>query len=375
MLFLSFVLYGVFAYAKLPAPSKCIVSEISASSLRNGPVAIDTSPSTPFGQSTLSGLNATANENWYFDGISKDATSGVRVGFYRDPSFLSTGIRSPLWVGVDILSSSSRASVVILATDSRVESCDGGIARGTWTSDGMKCEFEFHGGIAGTVATISVQGKAITGEVVYGNYSLKSFSNARYPDGEPYPNAKSSVELGPLMYWNEAIPSGNVDTQMTINSSTLALSGVGGFDRNWGPYGWQYIGDDWWWARAVAGPYSLVIWRFLSPVDGKMYMHTYLEQAGTIVFKSTNDLDVFFEPLYDGHTRGTFDNMSTGFAVTFAKWRFKISHNNIIKQTPKASNYQYTGFVSVVNGGELDGDSYAGVAVNEHMKINTVRPL
>lgn len=375
MLFLSCVLYGVFAYAKLLAPSQCIVSEISASSLRNGSVAIDTSPSSRFEQSTLSGLNATAFEYWYFDGVSKDATSGVRVGFYRDPSFLSAGIKSPLWIAVDILSSTSKASSVILATDSRVESCDGGIARGTWTGDGMKCEFEFHGGIAKTVATVSVQGKAITGEVVYGNYSLKSFSTARYPDGKSYPNAKSSVKLAPLIYWNEGIPAGNVDTRMTINSSTVAFSGDGGFDRNWGPYGWEYIGDYWWWVRAVVGPYSLVVWRYSSPVDGKMYMYTYLEEAGAIVFKSNSNLDVSFELLYDGRVRGTFNDVSTGFAVAFANWRFKISHTNIIRETPKASNYQYTRFVNVVDGGELDADGYAGTAFSEQMKINKVLPL
>ncbi|OCL03160.1 hypothetical protein AOQ84DRAFT_348153 [Glonium stellatum] len=350
----------------------------------NGSAYIDTSPSTPFQWPTVPVLNSTAWEYWYFDGVSLDGTAGVTIVFFRDPSLATEGL-GIMRVSLDaVWSNGTKFTTVMLANDSVVEQC-GDRTTGTWTGPGMACSFEFTQNAA---ATIALAGVGITGEAVSGTYSLTSFSTARYPDGTSYPSRAASVELAPLIYWNEGVPGGNVRTDVVLAGSSLAFAGIGGTDRNWGPFTWDYVADHWWWLRAVAGPYTLVFWKFASPIDGKTHTYSYLEEHGVPVFTSTvegaaaggNGDYAAFELLYGGALHGSFADLSTGFQVGLhspkrgKSWSFEVQHVHIVFEAPQG-NDQYSRFVNTAKGGEVGCQVFTGVCKSEQNKIVQVPPM
>jgi len=349
----------------------------------NGSVYIDTSPMTPFEWPTVSALNSTAWEYWYFDGVSSDGSAGVTIVFFRDPSLVAAGL-GILRVSVDaVWSNGTKFTTMMFANNSIVEEC-GDETTGTWTGPGMACSFRF---LQYAAAEIALSGVGITGETVTGTYSLTSFSKARYPDGTTYPSKKETVELAPLIYWNEAIPGGSVKTDTVLAGTPLTFSGIGGTDRNWGPFIWDYVADHWWWLRTVAGPYTLVFWKYASPLDGKTYTYSYLEEHGVPVFTSTIEGAVAggadyatFELLYNGTVHGSFEDLNTGSEVELhspkrgKSWRFEIEHVNVVFEPP-AGNDQYSRFVNTAKGGEVGCQVFAGVCKSEQNKILQVAPI
>lgn len=66
---------------------------------------------------------------------------------------------------------------------------------------------------------------------------------------------------------------------------------------------------------------------------------------------------------------------STGFAGASKHWRFELTHTNIVPESPKTTNYQYSRFVNLIAGGEVGGEVYNGTAFSEQIKVVHTVPL
>lgn len=58
--------------------------------------------------------------------------------------------------------------------------------------------------------------------------------------------------------WLPAVPQGRVSGTLTADGRTVALSGSGYHDHNWGNAALQSLIHDWYWARAQVGPYTVI---------------------------------------------------------------------------------------------------------------------
>jgi hypothetical protein len=368
----------------LAAPGYCQTNKITAGSITNSSnVPINTSPLTPFQSPALTTINATAWEYWYFDGVSASTKAGVTIVFFRDPSLARLGLGS-LRVSVDaVWENGTRFTSIILADESVLETC-GDVTKGRWTGPRSNSSFEFRQGNA--YAKIELSGTSITGDTVSGSFTLRSFSRPRYPGGENYPDRKASVLLAPLLWWNEGIPAGDLTTSLVLKGTPLKFSGIGGTDRNFGPYIWDYIAQEWWWIRTVTGPYTWVYWKFISAIDRKTYSYAYLEHNGVPVFKSSVECSAsvksgctVFTRTTDGTVKGSFQDQSTGFDLEFKakgkSWKFDVDHSNVVFEAGATSNNQYSRFVNSAKGGEVKGKQFAGLSKSEQNRIVQNLPI
>lgn len=356
------------------APAACSISNIPASALVSGPVSIDSSPLTPFHSPKLSAINATAWEYWYWDGVSTDGSAGVTLTFFRDPSLVVEGFPI-LRVSVDaVWSNGTRFNTDIPIEDSTVTVC-GPQTTGVWTAQDIEMTFQ-----ATDDAIIEVY---MNGASVEGTFTLVSDTRPLYPNGLPYPNPAASVELIPLLNWNEAIPGGFVQTKFVLNGTELSFDGFGGADRNWGSYIWDFVADHWWWVRVQTGPYTLVFWKIVSGIDEKTHTYAHLLEHGIpiVEFSSTDasESQATLTLLYNGTTHGSFEDTSTGFAIDLnlpagESYHFEVEHVNIVFEAPP-SNDEYTRFVNTAMGGKIGAKQFAGVAKSEQNKIVQVIPL
>ncbi|KAF2205130.1 hypothetical protein GQ43DRAFT_386588 [Delitschia confertaspora ATCC 74209] len=378
---------GTLIPAILAAPSpRCETNIITSKDVIKGSVPINASPLLPFQSAALTQLNTTAWEYWYFDGVSHSTSAGVTIAFFRDPSLMAGGL-GPLRMGVDaVWENGTWFSAMILADDSTIETCDDGTTIGRWKGPQTNSSFEFKEGNA--EVKINLDGISITGDKVKGLFTLKSISNPRYPTGETFPNAKASPFMAPLLLWNEGIPAGDVNADLSFNGAKLAFKGIGGTDRNVAPYIWDFIADRWWWVRSVAGPYSFVLWKFVSAVDGKTYVWSYLEEYRRPIFRSSNECTretdsgcAVLTLTEGGKIKGGFRDPSSGFKVELRekwkgrKWVFDIEHVNIVFEAPQGRNNEYTRFVNSVKGGEVGCKQYEGPSKSEQNRITEVIPM
>ncbi|TVY34903.1 Diels-Alderase [Lachnellula subtilissima] len=363
--------------ASFPSPA-CTTSLVTGFESIQGPVTINTSPTDPFEVPKLSAINETAWEYWYFDAVSSDGKSGVAITFFKDPSLASLGYGN-LRVGLDaVWSNGTTFSTMLFVNESTVTTC-GGDTKGIWnqTSEGINFSFQ----VSNSLKQADI---VVAGPQVSGNFSLKSRDPARYPGGEIAPSPTASLALGPLIYWNEAIPAGAVDTSLILGGVPFSFGGIGGHDRNYAPFTWNFIAQLWYWLRIVTGPYTAVYWVWLSAIDGKTYTSAFLTKDGMEIFATTNGT-VSSEGKYatmllqyGAGVHGTFADNSTGIAVQFVdhecgkSWHFEIQHQNIAFEAPhEGATLYYTRFVSTASGGEDGEGVWSGVANSEQNVIPT----
>lgn len=93
-----------------------------------------------------------------------------------------------------------------------------------------------------------------------------------YPNGLEYPNIEGNPLFAPMLWWEESVPAGTVETNLTtINGTPFVFSGVGGRKRNWNSLAWSDVCEQWDMVRGVAGPYRFIGWRNKSKVEGSQF--------------------------------------------------------------------------------------------------------
>ena len=372
-----------------PCCKECTVSTIANGVVVNGTVPIDTSPQTHFFNTTLQELNATAWEYWYTDGVSESGEEAVTLVFFRDPTYLAAGLGT-LRVSVDaVWANGTRFSSTLVVDNSNVTDCKHGASgwenKGVWS--GGSCTDCWFKAVDDRHVTIRIAGTGLEGNTIDGTFELTSFTHPRYPDGENYPSKSASLELAPLIYWNEAIPAGNVETSFILSGTELSFTGYGGFDRNWGPFIWDFVADHWWWVRIISGPYTGVFWKYFSPFSNRYHVYGYLEESGKVLVAASQEESgdgsdwATVELKYDPNgVHGSFQDNSTGFIIDFHSattgdvWQFDVNHTNLVFEPPQ-SNDEYSRFANLAKGGKVGGQQFAGVAKSEQNHIINIYPL
>lgn len=369
-----------FIVASHPSPA-CTTNLVTGFKSVQGPVTINTSPLDPFEVPKLSAINETAWEYWYFDSVSSDGKSGIAVTFFKDPSVSFLGLGN-LRVGLDaVWSNGTKFSTMLFVNESTVTTC-GDDAQGVWNSTSQGIVFSFQ--VSKKLKQVDI---VVAGPQLSGTFSMKSKDPARYPGGELYPSPTASLALAALVYWNEAIPAGTVDVNMTLGGAPFTLSGVGGHERNYAPFIWDFIVKQWYWMRVVTGPYTMVLWVWDSAIDGNTYTSAFLTKRGKEIFATTSGTVssegkyTIMSLVYGAGVHGTFGDNSTGILVDLVdhdcdkQWQFELQHEHIAFESPHGINQEYSRFVNTATGGEVGQKVWKGVANSEQNHVQVPIPL
>lgn len=338
---------------------------ISATDQINGTAQVDSSPLTPFMAPKMLTINQSNWDEWYCDSITSDGTQGVAVLFARDATLTRDGIPI-IRVSLDaVWANGTTFTTMLFATNSSVEQ-KGDNIYGLWTGDDWSASFLISED--NRQALISINSSIVTG-----TYRIQSFTTPHYANTYSFPDPRGRVEFLPMIYWNTPVPAGSVEADFTINGTAFQHTDmVGGIDRNWAPYAYDYIGDDWWWCRVIVGKYTARFWIIKSSINNETSVGASVENDHAILFDS-NDLDeVDFVLNYNGTTHGQFEDLSTGWTMTFTPkngmqaYTFTIEHTRVWFEADKySSNNMYSRFTNTASGGPVGGQTFEGVATNE----------
>jgi hypothetical protein len=369
-----------FIVASHPSPA-CTTDIVTGFESVQGPVSINTSPLDPFEVPKISAINQTAWEYWYFDSVSSDGKSGVAVTFFKDPSTSFLGLGNLRLELEAVWSNGTTFSTLLFVNESTVTTC-GDVTQGVWNTTSQGIVFSFQ--ISKKLKQVDI---VVSGPQISGTFSMKSKDPARYPGGELYPSSTASLALAPLIYWNEPIPAGTVNVNMTLGGTPFTLSGGGGHDRNYAPFIWDFIVKQWYWMRVVTGPYTMVFWFWESAIDGKTYTSAFLTKRGKEIFATTKGNVSLggnyatMSLLYGGRVHGTFPDNSTGISIDLVdhdcdkSWHFELQHQNLAFEAPHGINQQYSRFVNTASGGEVGQKVWKGIANSEQNNVQVPIPL
>ena len=336
---------------------------ITASETFNGSSQVDTSPLTSFAAPKLDSINASNWDEWYFDGISEDGSTGLSILFARDGT-LSRWELPNLRVSLDcVWSNGTKFTTMMFANTSSVLEHEGTIT-GEWSGRDWNATF----------LTDTNNSKVVIifeGQQIHGRYEVLSSTKAHYANNYTFSDDRGSVVFAPMIHWNEAIPAGKLLANFSIQGESLQISGYGGWDHNWGPWAYDYFAAHWRWMRAILGPYTMIFWVHTSAIDNNTYTSAFLFEGERVLFESTDNERIHLGLRYDGQVHGQFRDLSTGFDVQFKQdenksWKFQIDHQNVVFESDTLSaNNEYSRFTNTASGGLVGGETFKGVAVNE----------
>lgn len=367
-------------FAAAHPSATCSSSIMTGFSTVSGPVAIDTSPLTPFNTPKISALNETAWEYWYFDITSRRGDSGLTVAFFRDPSVAILG-QGVLRVDINaVFPNGTTFTTMFFVNQSTVTTCPTKTT-GIWntTSSGIDISFT----VSSDLKTAEI---VVKSPDVQGSLTLASTSPPLYPAGEHYPSSTASMELAPLIYWNEPIAGAVAHASFNIAGTPLEIDGFGSEVRNWGPFTWDVISERWQWFHLDVGPYTVVYWWFVSAIDGKTYTTGWLSENGVKIFSTRNGSKnksgyATMKLLYGGKAHDQFGDNSTGIVLDFfgeekgcRSWHFEMNHTYVEFVVPIQANTKYTRFTNTAVGGE-GSKKFKGVGISEQAVIDAVIPL
>lgn len=351
----------------------CKTSHLKAFEATTGPVPFNTSPLDSFEASKLIALNQTAWEGWYFDSVSLSGSSGVTIAFLRDPTFSVIGHGNLYIFLYAVWENGTTFNIQEFVDESKITDCAGSIS-GSWTS--TKQQYSFNVSKDLKSASFTIKTPFMTGE-----YKITSLTGARYADGSLFPTPNGLISLTPNDYWTEGIPAGKVTANFTINSTPFQLSGFGGHGRHYGTVRLDSIIKYWTFSRAAIGPYAFVLWRVvtkpdnLARVSGVLTEHGQARFATLSMHASTEEPYLAFTPTYDGITRGSFEDRSTGYQLDFvapreqARWVFTVTHSHLAYEMPFIGGDGFGGFVDKAEGGLIGKENYHGVALTQQNQM------
>lgn len=361
--------------------SDCKVSHASRYTMakKNEPVFFLSTPEHDFEQPAIEPMNATAGEQWEFDGISDDGLEAFVFGFYRDPnySFLGTGnLRlSAEWSFAD----GSRYAVVEYAEESTIESCPGQGTRGTWKGDDWVYTFEITADLSRTRITMD-------NPEAKGTIAWTSVSPPRFADNSIYPEEAEGASLltVPHFYWVEPVPVSDLILDVKIEDRDVAWTGMGGHERLWGAFNWYTCLSGMIAVRFRPGPFALSFTEFGSNrVEGLYVPSVILAEKGEKIFSSrryehseTEDY-VTMRKIYDseGATTEALLDKVTGVEVELVspsrdlRWSFVVTHKNLGFEYNLGEGVGGTGYSGLVSGGLVGSKKHEGPAFTEFMKF------
>ena len=366
---LAFLLLNVLGWSN--AREGCSTSVTRANVTVDGPVNIDVEPLTPIDNNRLSALNGTAHQEWYFDSFSADGTSDVTIVFFHQPGFPA----GEIFVMFDVVwVNGSLFNYIFFVEESQVTTCPYQTT-GIWSSTDQDTTFTFTLDSSLSQGTITA-----TTPNIKGVWQINSTTPALYPSGELYPSQSGTPYFAPYNWWEEPIPSGTVATFFEIDGTPFSFHGFGGHETFWTAFApWNYICNDWVWARFVAGPFTAVVWYYNSSIGNKLYVTALLIRDETVLFSGPSESSKFtISLLHEGGVSDGIINNATGFGFDFVqtsgqqkRWHFEAKHNKLGLQA--ISEFQnYTRFVDTVRGGRVGETVYQGSGQSEQTVITAI---
>ncbi|WEW56049.1 hypothetical protein PRK78_001484 [Emydomyces testavorans] len=352
-------------------PAACSISHLTAYEQVEGPVAFSTSPTEHLEIPKLSGVNATAWEQWEFDGTDDDGMAGIILGFSRDASYAFFGLGNLRVEFYMVLSDGTVIQELDYLEESTVINCDGAVT-GIWNS--TKRIYSFHVSKDMSRATVKWETPAAQGRL-----SLNSFAQPHFPDGSIWPSKDAKTEMAPSLHMNQPIAGGRVVADVNISKKKkMQLNGVGGHGRLWAEGGWFKIVDGFHIIRASAGPYTISYWRPISRlIKGVVYQSAQLFKDGQMLAatqlgeESQGKDYVLFSNDFNGKIRGGLTDKSTGHVLEFVspnrgrRWRFLVEHMRKKFEMGLGGESGLSGFTNRITGGEIGGQQYEGRGFSE----------
>ena len=362
-----------------PLDADCTISHATRYTMarRRDPVHFDTSPLHDFELPKIEPMNATAGEQWEFDGISSDGRQAFIFGFYRDPnySFLGTGnLRAYMEFA---LANGSRYAVVDYAEESTIISCLGRGTRGTWSGKEFLYEFQ----VAEDMSSVRLR---IDTPEAKGMIVMQSVAPPRYADNTVWPSDNASSMTVPHFYWAEPIPVADTIVEMAIEGSDVKWTGMGGHERLWGAFNWPTCLANLLAVRLHVGPYALSFIEFGSDREkGQQVPSVLLVENGQQLVgtrrtePSTTEDFVRVRMLYggDGATTEYLLNKVTGVEVIVESptrektWSFLATHKNIAFEYVLTEGVGGTAYSGIAKGGLVGSKTWEGPAFTEIMRF------
>ena len=223
-----------------PVPNEqCIQSNLTSFEMVQGrnPVTFTVSPLEHLETPKITPLNASAGEQWEFDGVSEDAMASFVIGFYRDPNYAILGSGNFRLSVEFAFKDRPRFYEVYYPSRSVVETCPFG-TRGIWADEKEGYSFEFQVSADMSEAVVLMNSNSVHGSVV-----IRSLSKPLLADGHVWPRENASTAGAPFFHWAEPIPAGTVEVDLTAKGNHVTWQGMGGHERFWSAFRFAISGS------------------------------------------------------------------------------------------------------------------------------------
>lgn len=355
-------------------PSPCQVSRSTAFEQTEGPVELSESPTEHLETPKLSTINATAWEQWEFDGTADSGMSGIILAFSRDASYHFFGqgnLRVEFYM---ILDDGTIIQELDFLEQSTVITCQDSVT-GIWNSTGHTYGFQVPRNMSRARVWWSTPRSK-------GNFAIESDTLPHLADGNLWHDEKGIVQMSPSLFLNQPIAGGRVAVEYTLGKTSLNFTGHGGHGRVWARDSWFTVCDAWNIIRGFAGPYYMAYWRPVSRLNkGVPYCSAQLFKDGELLVGTAkgevSDTDdyVLFTNDFSANVSGSLADRSTGHFIEFVSpqkgktWRFKVEHNRVKFNMGLGSGLGLSGFTARVSGGEVMGEQYQGTGFAEQSAL------
>ncbi|POS79310.1 hypothetical protein DHEL01_v202283 [Diaporthe helianthi] len=327
----------------------------------------------------LSAVNSSSWEQWVFDSVSDNGSSGIFLSLGRDASYSFFGQGNLHVEFYALLEDGTKIQELAFADESSVYDC-GDFVASTWTSESHNFEFrvprkmEIGAKTNFTVSTPKIEGRFV----------LTGTAPGHFADGALQASPESSTQVAPGLHMHDTIPAAQVQGDIVIKgrrNESVLFSGMGGHLHLWAIDNWFKIIWGFRIIRGTAGPYSFFYWEPTSRLGGRTPYYTAILFKNGEKLVSTQASAPSDEPKKGGdyvrvlstqHGRGARASVaerSTGHIIEFwsdgKQWRFELEHQYVQVQMPFGQNTGLAVFTNRVFGGEIEGCQYLGSAFSE----------
>ncbi|KAH6678756.1 hypothetical protein F5X68DRAFT_245144 [Plectosphaerella plurivora] len=364
-------------------PQTCSVDVATHDVFVNGKVTMTNDPQIHFDGPMTGGFNASAGEDWSFEGVAADGNSAMAFTLTRGLIVGRAGSQRGLLTAV--WPNGTRYMESMWADNSTIEACRDSTT-GTWFNgtSGLNWTIQASADFSSTVVRIESAN-------LQGTITLDAISPPLYPNGLVYPSPQGDYAFAPYLYWAESVPVGVVNVNLTMHGSPFVLSGIGGRERNWHSFPWATISARWDMIRAQIGPYTLMSLTYESKIDGQTYFSAVIMEGMEVVFRtrtqqvSTTETYGSFDLAYNGTVRLSSDpalatplpeSRHTGYKLNWVSpatgehWKFNIDYTKCVYWFPAGQDGRVAGFAGTVTGGLVGGEQYVGRVSGNAMEKN-----
>ncbi|KAJ6114510.1 hypothetical protein N7486_000288 [Penicillium sp. IBT 16267x] len=308
--------------------------------------------------------NQTSFEWYYFDVAStSSANESVTVVFYETTAdgFIFGPTESLLLASISgtFVNGTPYVVDVPVSTDFfAIITANLNSVSGVWGDSG----FSFNNALLSEY-TVKIDNAAagLEGTIVY-----QSIAPALLPCGPDPPF--SSEQVCPHVGWVSAVPASTAIVDLTIGGETIAFTGVGYHDHNWGDRPYVESEESSYWGHAQVGPYSLV-WADLIGPDGHEYISSYVARDNILIQASCTAGAVKVRPLAGAYPPKLTDAVPEGYTIEYSLGelgRFQFTTSADLALIDTLGYYRYMGKIS---GGKVGEEIFEGRVLGEQFAI------